>query len=143
MDPRRALVVESEPETRAAMVAALKEMGFSVEEAVRYQDVLEALFERTPSLVVLSLSLPCNSGYDVCEVIRAEERFAHVQILVTSDRTTPAEMAWAEEAGANAFLKKPFTPARLAHYVAALTDPRRASRPSFRRLRGSIIPVSG
>src|SRR5262252_7687471 len=135
MDPRRALVVESEPETRAAMVAALKEMGFSVEEAVRYQDVLEALFERTPNLVVLSLSLPCNSGYDVCEALRAEERLSSVQILVTSDLATPSQMAWAEDAGANAFLKKPFTLAQLAKYVFALTDPRTPSRPSVRRLR--------
>jgi DNA-binding response OmpR family regulator len=143
MEPRSVLVVESEPETRAMITAAIERMGFAVEAAVRYQDVLEALFDRTPGLVVLSLSLPCNSGYDVCEALRAEPRFAAVQILVTSDRATPAEMAWAEEAGANAFLKKPFTLAQLAKYVTALTDPQRASRPSVRRLRCSEVPASG
>jgi DNA-binding response OmpR family regulator len=142
MDPKRALVVESEPEAQAMIRTEIERMGFVVETAVRYEDVLEALFVRTPGLVVLSLSLPCNSGYDVCEVLRAEARFADVQILVTSDRATPSEMAWAEDAGANAFLKKPFTVAQLTKYVFALTDPRWPSRPSVRRLRCSEVPLS-
>jgi DNA-binding response OmpR family regulator len=136
------LVVESDPDARSMITAAIERLGFKVEAQVRYQDVLEALFDRTPGLVVLSLTLPCNSGYDVCEVLRAETRFSEVQILVTSTRAIPSEMAWAEEAGANAFLKKPFTAAQLGKYVVALSDPRTASRPSVRRLRCSEIPAS-
>jgi DNA-binding response OmpR family regulator len=44
-------------------------------------------------------------------------------------------MAHAEEAGANAFLKKPFTMQRLLKYVSALLDGPQTSRPSVRRLR--------
>jgi len=142
MDVKRVLVVESDPETQAMITTELERIGFVVETAVRYEDVLEALFERTPRLVVLSISLPCNSGYDVCEALRADERFAGVQILVTSNLATPSQLAWAEDAGANAFLKKPFTVAQLAKYVFALTDPRSPSRPSVRRLRVSGVPAS-
>ena len=137
----RVLVVEDHPEVQSMVVCAIERMGFHVEPAVHYDEVIRALFERTPSLVCLSLSLPCNSGYDVCEVIRADARLDRVQILITSDRATAAEMAWAEEAGANAFLKKPFTIAQLAKYVTALLDPQRISRPSVRRLRRSEVPL--
>jgi DNA-binding response OmpR family regulator len=44
-------------------------------------------------------------------------------------------MAHAEEAGANAFLKKPFTMKRLMKYITALLDGPSTSRPSIRRLR--------
>jgi DNA-binding response OmpR family regulator len=132
---KRALVVEGDPSTADRVAQQLTRMGFAAAALVRYDDVLRAVFEGPPHLLCLSLSLPCNSGYDVCEAVRSDERLAHVQILVMSDRATPQEMAWAEEAGANAFLRKPFTAQELEAYVHALIDPRLASRPEVRRLR--------
>jgi DNA-binding response OmpR family regulator len=56
------------------------------------------------------------------------------------DRSSPEDMAHAEEVGADAFLKKPFTRERLWKYVVTLLDGPHASRPSVRRLRRSDIP---
>jgi DNA-binding response OmpR family regulator len=132
---RSALVIDSDPSTERMVARQLERVGFVAITALRYEDVVRALSEHRPRLVCLSLSLPSCSGYDVCEAIRADHRLGYVQILVMSDRATPQEMAWAEEAGANAFLRKPFTARELEIYVHALIDPRRASRPGVRRLR--------
>jgi DNA-binding response OmpR family regulator len=93
-----------------------------------------------PHLVCLDLTLPRESGYELCEYMRKEPRLRLVPILVTSDRSSPEDMAHAEYVGANAFLKKPFTPEKLLKYVITLLDGPHASRPSVRRLRRSDIP---
>jgi len=100
------------------------------------------LDERVPSVVCLDLTLPRESGYDLCEYIRKQRRLQWVPILVMSERGSPEEMAHAEDVGANAYLKKPFTPERLLRYLSALLDGPQASRPSVRRLRRSDPPPS-
>jgi len=49
-------------------------------------------------------------------------------------------MAYAEDVGANAFLKMPFKSDSLVKYVTAVLDGPQASRPSIRRLRRSVPP---
>jgi DNA-binding response OmpR family regulator len=93
-----------------------------------------------PSLVCLDLTLPRESGFELCEYIRSDPRLRFVPILVMSERSSPEEMAHAEYVGANAFLKKPFTREKLLKYVITLLDGPNASRPSVRRLRRSEIP---
>jgi DNA-binding response OmpR family regulator len=135
------LVVESDPYLERLVTRQLERMGFAVATAVHYDDVIGSVVRLRPRLVCLSLSLPRNSGYDVCDAIRADRRLAEVQILIMSDRATPQDMAWAEEAGASAFLRKPFTAAALAKFVRALVDPRRASRPSVPLLQRPGVPI--
>lgn len=70
-----------------------------------------------PDLVCLDLTLPDVSGYDVCEHIRRTPAIANVPVLMVSARNLPEDKAYAEEAGANAYLGKPFTPEELAKRV--------------------------
>jgi DNA-binding NarL/FixJ family response regulator len=72
--------------------------------------------------------------------MQREPRLRGVPILVMSDRASPEYMAQAEQVGANAFLKKPFSREKLIKYVTTLLDGPNASRPSVRRLRRSEAP---
>ncbi|MGH7298385.1 MAG: response regulator, partial [Polyangiaceae bacterium] len=80
------------------------------------------------------LELPTRSGYELCEYIRGPLGLAHVAILVTSHSSLAKDMANAEEAGANAFLQKPFTMHQLTRYVDALLGNPHASEHRMRRL---------
>jgi two-component system OmpR family response regulator len=84
--------------------------------------------------VCIDLELPTQSGYELCEYIRGPLGLTRVPILVTSDSGLPKDMANAEEVGANAFLKKPFSMRQLAAYVEALFARTRQSEPYLRRL---------
>jgi two-component system KDP operon response regulator KdpE len=129
------LVVEDDPVLQRAMASALKEVGFEVATVLDYETAVRHLRERKPSLVCVDLALPRESGYELCEHIRKQQELVYVPILVTSERSFPEDMAHAEEAGANAFLKKPFPMKKLLKYVDALLDGPHSSRPSVRRLR--------
>jgi DNA-binding response OmpR family regulator len=132
---RLALVVEDDPTLQRSVASHLEEDGFEVLAVANYDSAIRRLRERKPAVVLVDLGLPSESGYELCEHIRKQKPLLSVPILVMSERYFPEDMAHAEEAGANAFLKKPFTMKQLSKYVAALLDGRNASRPSVRRLR--------
>ena len=132
---RLALVVEDDPTLQRAMLAAIDAAKFDVLAAYDYDTAVRHLSKNKPQLVCVDLGLPSASGYEVCEHIRRQPELLSVPILVTSERGFPEDMAHAEEAGANAFLKKPFTMKRLMKYITALLDGPSTSRPSIRRLR--------
>ncbi|MEO7331759.1 MAG: response regulator [Minicystis sp.] len=136
------LIVEDDPDLQKAMTAQLAKMNFDVITAHHYDAAIERLTDRTPHLVCVDLELPTQSGYELCEYIRGPLGLTRVPILVTSDFGYPRTMASAEEAGANAFLKKPFSMQQLKVYIEALLErlvgesqPYIESQPYMRRLR--------
>ena len=137
---RTVLIVEDHPQVRASLRKCFTENKFEAEAVADYHAAVKALATSTPTLVCLDITLPRESGFELCEYIRNNKQLHFVPILVISDRVSPEDMAHAEEVGANAFLKKPFTPDRLMKYVTALLDGPHASRPSVRRLRRSEPP---
>jgi len=137
---RTVLLVEDHPPEREMIRRALKAQDFHVATAHDYHGAVAYLSKQSPHLVCLDLTLPRESGFELCEYIRSEERLRSVPILVVSDRSSPEDMAQAEYVGANAFLKKPFTREKLLKYVVTLLDGPHASRPSVRRLRRTDPP---
>jgi DNA-binding response OmpR family regulator len=137
---RTILFVNDHPREAEAIHRQLTGAGFAVKIANDYQSAVKFLEVRVPAAVCLDLMLPRESGYELCEHIRNERRLAWLPILVMSERGSPEEMAHAEELGANAYLKKPFSRDRLLKYLGALLDGPMSSRPSIRRLRRSEPP---
>lgn len=117
---RLVLIVEDDPALQRGMADQLERMDFDVTGALHYDDAVERLTARTPHLVCINLELPTRSGYELCEHIRGPLRLARVPILVTSNSGFPHALAHAEEAGANAFLKKPFSLDQFRTSVEAL-----------------------
>ncbi len=132
---RTVLVVEDDPGLQRSMVKCLEEARFKVRAALDCETAMQSLAAERPTLVCVDLALPRESGFQLCEHIRKTPALLFIPILVTSDRVSPEDMAHAEDAGANAFLKKPFTMRQLLKYVLALLDGPHSSRPSVRRLR--------
>lgn len=137
---RTILLVEDHPPEREAIRRILVGQDFHVDATPDYHGAVTFLRRSIPSLVCLDLTLPRESGFELCEYIRGDVRLSFTPVLVISDRSSPEDMAHAEYVGANAFLKKPFTRDKLLKYVITLLDGPHASRPSVRRLRRSDLP---
>ena len=134
------LIVTHDPVLTRRVSSELAAQGFDVAEAIDSRDALAALQRRTPQLVLVDLSLPRESGFEVCEDVRALPACIDVQIVVLSDRWSPLDLAAAEEAGANAFMRKPLDVTSLAHCMVSMLERRVPSRSDFRSLRPSDSP---
>ncbi len=74
----------------------------------------------TPSLVVLDLKLPGIDGLKVCKIIRSDERLKHTKVLTISGHDPDTSRKESLNAGADAFLGKPFEMAQLKEAVESL-----------------------
>ena len=128
------LVVEDEPELAQSMEVKLVSMGFDVRCATHFGAARDQLEAATPGLVCVALELPTESGIELCAYIRGDLGMDDVPILVTSDAASATALADAEDAGASAFLRKPFSMLELERYVSALVCEQPASDAYFRRL---------
>lgn len=125
---RGILVVEDHPELRQQLGEALTQLGFEVRLAADGEQAMELLQQFRPRLVCLDLCLPEISGYEVCDYVRSDPELQDTVVLVMSGRTLPMDRAYAMEAGADAFLEKPFAlPVLLAELQRLLNLPLRHS----------------
>jgi DNA-binding response OmpR family regulator len=126
------LIVIHEPTLLQMVQRHLKGMLFDIIHVTDAESAIRTLETRKPHLVAIDLLLPRDSGYEVCEFMRSTARLRDVPVLVMSERASAADRAYAEEAGADGFLPKPFTLNQLTEQVRGLMagDPL-----SMRRLR--------
>jgi CheY-like chemotaxis protein len=111
---RHVLVVEDDGSYRWVL-RRLLESAFgneiSVEEAPTGDRALERLRSRPPpDLVLLDLSLPGKTGFEVLERLRADEPTRHVPVIVVTSSQEESDVRRAYELGANSFVSKSDSP---------------------------------
>jgi CheY-like chemotaxis protein len=99
------LVVDDDPEVRAAMQGILEDEGLLVEVAGDAHEALEGSARHPPMLVVLDITLPGVDGYEVARQLRARHGTELPILAVTADGSAARK---ARDVGAFAFLRKPF-----------------------------------
>jgi DNA-binding response OmpR family regulator len=129
-----ALVVEDDPHLQRAMSRQLERMSFQVLSASHYDAAVRHLHACEPLVACVDVGLPNKSGYELCEHIRGSLGLLALPILMTSEYGSPGDMAQAENAGGNAFLRKPFSMRELTDCVESLLSPSRSSAPTWHEL---------
>ena len=108
---RRAIVVEDEALIRMDIVETLREGGYDVVgEASNGEEAVALAREFKPDVIVMDVKMPVMDGITAAEHI-AKERLAPVVLLTAFSQTELVERA--RDAGAMAYVVKPFTPADL------------------------------
>lgn len=116
------LLVEDEENIALAIELLLSRDGYDVLRVADGTQALPNIRAQKPDLVILDVSLPGRSGYDICQALRLTPELAHIPVLMMSARTAPAEQRKGLAMGANAFLTKPFAIEDLRSQVARLIN---------------------
>jgi len=117
---RRILVVEDDPSLRYLTVSLLRAAGYEVITAENGIDALEIAFREPLDLVCLDIRMPRMDGFEVCMVLRSDERTKKLPILVVSVVTSQDAVTLMESLGATDFLPKPFEEAQMLERVNKL-----------------------
>ncbi len=108
---RRAIVAEDEALIRMDIVETLREGGYDVVgEGANGEEAVALALELKPDVVVMDVKMPIMDGITAAEQI-AKARVAPVVLLTAFSQTELVERA--RDAGAMAYVVKPFTPADL------------------------------
>ncbi|AHG90079.1 diguanylate cyclase [Gemmatirosa kalamazoonensis] len=98
----------------------LQASGHEVALAVDGASALACVREREPDLLILDVSMPGLSGYEVCRVVKSNPFTARVPVLMLTGEADVDAKVTGFEAGADDYLTKPFDPRELRARVGAL-----------------------
>jgi DNA-binding response OmpR family regulator len=120
--PVRVLVADDEDDIRALVCLAVTKAGCTVSGSVADgSTALATARAELPDLVVLDVSMPGATGLEVCSALRADPATSGIRILLLSAGASLDDVARGLDAGADAYLAKPFGVSGLVHQVRALT----------------------
>jgi DNA-binding response OmpR family regulator len=119
MNPEKplAFIIEDDEDLSIIFSEALSAAGFQTQMIRNGRLALEQLMETTPKVVILDMHLPGLSGLEILKYIRAEERLALTNVVVT---TADAVMAEQVRDSADLALIKPITFGQLRDLSARL-----------------------
>ena len=119
------LVVDDSPTIRRMVRAALGSMtGVTFAEAGSGLRAIEVLGMEPVQMVVLDLNMPDMHGLDVIRFLRSHDRYRDLPVIVLTTRGDESARQSALDAGASAYLTKPFVPTALLSSVRDLLDAR-------------------
>ena len=117
-DPTRVLVVDDDPDLRAALTRALALDGYDVAAVSNGAKALDAVADSAPDVLVLDVMMPVVGGLEVCRRLRtAGDR---TPILVLTARDEVSDRVAGLDAGADDYLAKPFALEELRARLRAL-----------------------
>jgi CheY-like chemotaxis protein len=118
---RAVLVVDDDPFIRKLIATTLEDVAeFDLHEAADGIEALEVARRQRPSLVFLDVNMPRLDGIDACRRLRADAETSSTTIVMLTAAHENAIEREAEEAGADLFLTKPFSPLDLLRLVDSL-----------------------
>jgi two-component system chemotaxis response regulator CheY len=122
MTGRRAvLVVDDDPFIRGLILTTLEDVSrLALFTAADGQEALSVAARIEPELVFLDIDMPVLDGIEACRRMRANPAIAGATIVMLTASADDSARHRAEEAGADLFLTKPFSPLALLRMVDRL-----------------------
>ena len=114
------LVADDDPDILALVTFRLERGGYEVVGAPDGEEALRLALDRIPDLAVLDVMMPKLDGYEVTTRLRQNERTKRMPIILLTARVQEADIARGFEAGADDYVKKPFSPQELGARVQAI-----------------------
>ena len=84
MSKKRVLIVDDEPDLIFAVQMQLKEHNFEILTALDGQEALSVVRRERIDLIILDLMLPKVEGYKVCRMLKFDEKYKAIPIILFS-----------------------------------------------------------
>jgi CheY-like chemotaxis protein len=116
------VLAEDDVDIRALVQLVLEGLDLEVRAVGNGSDALAACREAAPRLLLLDITMPGMNGLEVCRAVRQDPGLANLPIILMTARAQSSDVAAGLDAGADAYIIKPFGPIELREHVEALLD---------------------
>lgn len=115
---KKVLIVEDQAEIRELVRVTLEFERYAIHEAEDGASALDEAQRVRPDVILLDLMLPGNKdGLQVCRAVKADPNLRKTKVVMLTSRSEPADRSAGTQAGADAYLVKPFSPLELLTVV--------------------------
>jgi DNA-binding response OmpR family regulator len=114
------VVAEDDEDILLLVATRLGRDGFDVVEAREGHEALKLVRERQPVVAVIDIGMPGLDGLELTRQIRADESVRGTLVVLLTARAQEADVRLGFDAGADLYIRKPFSPAKLSTSVREL-----------------------
>jgi DNA-binding response OmpR family regulator len=107
---KKILIIDDEQDFIKMLELRIKSAGYEVVTACDGMDGLEKARAEKPDLIILDVMLPKMNGDEVCRMLKFDTNYRKIPIIILTARAQKKDEVRAMEAGADAYLQKPFEP---------------------------------
>jgi len=118
----RVLIVDDEPNLQKILKHSVEAVGYEVATADDGISCLNTVSHFKPDIIVMDIMMPHVSGIEAVRMIRNNPDFSETLIVALSARTDKEATDGMRSAGADLYLNKPFTVAKLIDRVSLLLE---------------------
>jgi signal transduction histidine kinase/DNA-binding response OmpR family regulator len=127
------LIVEDNQDVAAYMGQLLAD-HYEIHFATDGKQGIELAQTLMPDLIITDLMMPHTDGLTLCRTIRNDEVTNHIPIIVVTAKSSEADLINGLEAGADAYLYKPFNADELAVRIEKLLSQRKVLQQKYSKL---------
>ena len=117
MSESKILVVDDSPFMLKSITFVLEKAGYDFCTASDGEEALRKVAEEKPRLIFLDAVMPNKDGYEVCRQIKADPALKDIHVIMATGQSEPEDLERALAAGANGYMLKPYTPAKILEQV--------------------------
>jgi len=112
---KKVLIIEDNPDIVDILTLILEREGYTIGNLTEFTGYKNSIGVFSPDLILLDINLGTCSGKDICKFVKAHAELKHIPvILMSANMDLPQTKV---EAGADAFLTKPFELTELTHAI--------------------------
>jgi response regulator RpfG family c-di-GMP phosphodiesterase len=108
----RILLVDDDPALRTLLRTTFEVADVEVVDAASAAEARRAIDQSHPSVIVLDVNMPGKTGLELCRELKDDPATRDIPVVLLTGSEGGTDAA-AKEAGANAFMRKPFSPLEL------------------------------
>lgn len=117
---KKILIADDEPDVVQLVAMLLKPEGYELVTAETGEDAIEQVQEQRPDLVLLDILMPGGHGFSVLKSIRENPELRATKVMILSSKSYAEDRRRALDAGADAYMTKPFDADALLNTVKGL-----------------------
>lgn len=113
-------VVDDEPDIVDLVSLHLERSGYRVKSFANGKELFKSLRTSLPDLIILDLMLPDSDGFEICNIVKKDEKTAKIPVIMLTARSHESDKVLGLEIGADDYITKPFSPRELVARVKVI-----------------------
>jgi PleD family two-component response regulator len=119
----RILIIDDSPTIVAALRKMLGSVGYATLEALDAKTGMDIAHSERPDLIFLDIVLPDINGFAALRLMRRDPVTEGIPVILMTGNELAAEQFYAQQIGADDFMKKPFSRSEVFTRIEHLLDP--------------------
>lgn len=114
------MIIDDDP-VNVEIISEILSDTFQIKKTFSGEEALATIHQYMPNIVLLDIMMPGFNGYEICKIVKADPKLKNIKIIFVSAKAMPEELENGFQAGADAYITKPFDHGELLTKVTHLT----------------------